>query len=62
MLFYKNTLLQCLLLLLYVVWSLKHVIVPSLILITFGVSELHASYRNVWPEAVYTKITLFTEN
>ena len=52
-------LLQCLLLLL---WC--SMCVPSFIVISYCVSELHGCYCNVLPEAVYccfTRTTLFTK-
>ena len=50
-----------------VIISLKSMCVPSFIVISYRVSELHGHicpYRNVLPEAVYccfTRTTLFTE-
>ena len=50
-----------------VLCSLKSMCIPSFVLISCCVSELHGHlcpYRNVWPEAVYccfTRTTLFTK-
>ena len=60
-----TTLFTTMLTVIIVVCSLKSMCVPSFIVIGYCVSELHGDsicpYRNVWPEAVFTRTTkLFT--